>query len=235
MESFDIVNNQYKALPFIIMLYITMLLAANVIVYKLVTIGTLTLSAGIFVIPLVHVLLDIISERYGYQFAKKIIFCSLVCQLIFALICTYLIVLPSPSFWHYQAAYDQVLGKLIRVFTGSFLGTAIGLSINAKLITKWKVLVKGRYFWLRSLGSSAIGQLFFSIITVSYDMYGIQSFETIVAIIVPSYFLKLLFTCIAITPASFIVAFLKVYEKTPNHEINFNPFTMDNAIDSDIR
>src|SRR6185437_539094 len=164
-------------------------------------------SAGIFLISLVHVVLDIISERYGYDFAKKIIFLGLVCQFIFALFCSYLITIPSPSFWHYQADYDQVLGKLIRVFMGSFLGTFIGMLINAKLISKWKILVKGKYFWMRCIGASAVGQLLFSIITITYDMYGIQPLDTIIGIIIPSYFLKMLFTCFAATPASVIVVF----------------------------
>jgi uncharacterized integral membrane protein (TIGR00697 family) len=216
--------SQYKAMPFLIMLYVTLMLAANVVIYKLITFHDMVFSAGIFLIPLVHVVLDIILERYGYDFAKKIILLGLVCQCIFALFCSYLIMIPSPPFWHYQADYDQVLGKLMRVFIGSFLGTFIGMLINAKLISKWKVLVKGKYFWMRCIGASAVGQLLFSIITITYDMYGIQPLGTIIEIIIPSYFFKMLFTCFAATPASVIVAFLKVYEKLPNYELNYNPF-----------
>jgi uncharacterized integral membrane protein (TIGR00697 family) len=224
MSQSSVFTNPYKAMPFLIMLYITLMLAANVVIYKLIIINGMVFSAGLFLIPLVHVLLDIISERYGYDFAKKIIFSGLVCQLVFALFCSYLIMIPSPIFWHYQADYDQVLGKLMRVFMGSFFGTSIGMMINAKLIFKWKILVKGKYFWMRCIGASAVGQLLFSIITITYDLYGIQPLGTIVGIIIPSYFFKMLFTCFAATPASIIVALLKVYEGSPSYELNYNPF-----------
>src|SRR5579862_8095932 len=130
------VKSQPNALTFLVMLYMTCMLIAYVVIYKLTTINTMIMSVGSFVIPLVHVILDIIAERYGYAVSKKIIFYSLTCQLIFAMVCYFLILLPSPDFWHYQAAYDQVLGKLPRVFVGSFLGTLIGLFINAQIISR---------------------------------------------------------------------------------------------------
>lgn len=215
---------QYKALLFLTMLYITLMLAANVLIYKLVIIGGFIMSVGSFVIPCVHVLIDIISERYGYPVAKRMVFCGLGSQLIFALVCGFLITLPSPSFWHFQNAYDQVLGKSIRIFCGSFLGTFLGMLINLKLISKWKILIKGKYFWIRSLGSSAIGQLIFTVVTISYDMFGIQSAKTIISIITTSYIIKFIFTIVVATPAAFIVAFLKIYDKSPSYEINVNPF-----------
>ncbi len=218
------VNPQPSALTFLVMLYITCMLTANVVIYKLIVIGGMVMSVGSFVIPFVHVILDIIAERYGYAVSKKIIFYSLTCQLIFAMVCCFLILLPSPDFWHYQAAYDQVLGKLPRVFIGSFLGTLIGLFINAKIISRWKIIIRGKYFWLRSLGASGAGQLAFSIITLTYDMYGIQPASRIISIIVASYVIKMFVTAIAVMPAAVIVAILAISEKRKNDEVVLNPF-----------
>lgn len=224
MQNFR--NNFVKRdlLPLLSMIYITLMCVASLVVYKLTTIGGFVVSVGSFIIPLVHLLLDIISERYGYEIAKKIILYGLICQFIFALICAYIIILPSPHFWHFQEAYDQILGKLPRVFIGSFLGTIIGLFLNAKLISKWKIFVKGRYFWIRSIGSSAAGQLIFSIIAITYDMYGVQPAQIIINVIFASYIIKLCFTLLAATPAAIIVSILKIYEKTPNFSNNINPF-----------
>ncbi len=216
-------HNYPSALLFLIMLYITLMLAANVVVYKLTTMWGIIVSVGSFVIPFVHVLLDIISERYGYPTAKKIILYSLTCQFIFAIVCASLILLPSPAFWHLQASYDQVLGKLLRVFTGSFLGTLVGLSVNAFIIEKYRIAVKGKYFWARSISASAAGQLIFSVITLTYDMYGIQPAKTIISVILASYVIKLIFTVIASLPAATVVVLLKIYEKTPNYQLNLNP------------
>jgi len=220
-------NNVLIALS---MLQITLMLIAAVIIYKMVKIGPITMSAGSFVIPWVHVVLDIISERYGFHMAKKIIFFSLACQFIFAIVCVFLIMLPSPDFWHYQMAYDQVLGKLFRIFTGSLVGSLAGLYVNTRLISKWKMLINGKYFWLRSLGASAIGQLIFSVITITYDMYGIQPVHIIISIIAASYTTKLIFTVVASTPAAITVALLKIYDGVPSYGINVNPLTKTTAV-----
>jgi hypothetical protein len=214
------------------MLYITLTLAANIVFYKLFIISSIVMSVGSFVIPCVHILLDVITECYGFSLAKKIILYGLACQLIFSLICIFLISLPSPEFWHFQDSYNQVLGKLLRIFSGSFLGTLIGLSVNAKLISKWKILVKGKYFWMRSIGSSAIGQLIFSCITITYDMYGLQPARTILSILTASYIIKLVFTLIAAMPTAIIVSILNTYEKIPNYELDNNPFLNTNIVGS---
>ncbi len=217
-------KSQPSVLTFLVMLYITFMLIANVVIYKLIAIGSIVISVGSFVIPFVHVILDIIAERYGYTVTKRIIFYSLTCQLIFAFACSFLILLPSPDFWHYQAAYDQVLGKLPRVFIGSFLGTLIGLFINAQIISRWKRIIRGKYFWIRSLGASGVGQLAFSIITLTYDMYGIQPINRIISIIVASYVIKIAVTVIAVMPAAIVVAILAVSDKDGNDETRLNPF-----------
>lgn len=224
MDAIFNVDRRNSALIALSMLQITLMLTANVLIYKLSIINGITMSVGSFIIPFVHVVLDIISERYGFQTAKKIIIISLACQLVFTIACGLLIKLPSPNFWHYQVAYDQVLGKLFRIFVGSLMGSLVGLYVNAKLISKWKILIKGKYFWLRSIGASAIGQLIFSVITITYDMYGIQPAHVIISIISASYTIKLIFTIVASTPAAFIVALLKIYDKTPSYEISINPF-----------
>jgi uncharacterized PurR-regulated membrane protein YhhQ (DUF165 family) len=71
------------------------------------------------------------------------------------------------------------------------------------------VLVKGKYFWLRSLGSSIIGESFYTIFVVSLVNIGIISFKEILQIFLVSYCYKLVFDLIAVTPASLLARFLK--------------------------
>ena len=86
---------------------------------------------------------------------------------IFAFSCAGMISFKTPSGWAYQESYDQVLGKLPRVAIASFLAIFVGAFINAYAISKWKILLRGRYFWLRSLGASAIGEFIFTIVPFS--------------------------------------------------------------------
>jgi uncharacterized integral membrane protein (TIGR00697 family) len=106
--------------------------------------------------PLWFVLGDVIAEVYGYKAARHVIWMAIICQFIFALSCAILISFDSPDGWANQGAYNQVLGKLPRVAFASFFAIVSGAFINAYAISKWKILLHGKYFWLRSLGASAV-------------------------------------------------------------------------------
>ncbi len=230
MQKLDTLkNSQYKALTFLSMIYITLILAADVLIYKIVHLGSFTLTVGSLVTPFWFVMTDIIAEVYGYQVARRLIWSGIACGFLFTMICVTLIQLPSPEMWPHQPAYDQVLGKLWRVFIGSVLGVMIGAFINSYLITKWKILVKGKYFWLRSVGSSATGQLVFTAITLLYDLSGLLPFHQITQLILISFAIKLILTTLFAIPSTIIVYYLKKLENIDiyDYKTNFNPFKLE--------
>lgn len=228
-KSDTLQKSQYKALSFLSMIYITLILAADVLIYKIVQFGSLTLTVGSLVTPFWFVMTDIIAEVYGYQIARRLIWSGIACGFLFTLICVTLIHFPSPENWPYQPAYDQVLGKLMRVFIGSIAGVIIGAFTNTYLITKWKLLVQGKYFWLRSIGSSATGQLAFTVITLLFDLSGILPFNQITQLILISFTIKLTLTLLFAMPSSIIVYYLKKLENIDvyDYRTNFNPFKLE--------
>ncbi|MGQ3892026.1 queuosine precursor transporter [Legionella sp. CNM-4043-24] len=230
MQKSDTLHKpQYKALTFLSMIYITLILAADVLIYKLAHVGSLTLTVGSLVTPFWFVMTDIIAEVYGYQIARRLIWSGIACGFLFTMICVTLIQFPSPETWPYQPAYDQVLGKLVRVFIGSLAGVIIGAFANTYLITKWKILVHGKYFWLRTIGSSAIGQLAFTIITLTYDLFGVLPLHQIAQLIFISFTIKLILTALFAIPSSIFVYYLKKLENIDiyDYKTNFNPFKLE--------
>jgi uncharacterized integral membrane protein (TIGR00697 family) len=184
-------KNQYKAFPLLSMLYITIILAADVLIYKIAQCGSFTFTVGSLVTPFWFLMTDIIAEVYGYQLTRRLIWSGILCGFLFTMVCVPLIHLPSPASWQYQAAYDQVLGKLPRVLLGCIIGVVAGAFANTYLITKWKILTRGKYFWLRSIGSSGSGQLVFTIVTISLDMVGVLPFHNILQLITLSFTIKI--------------------------------------------
>lgn len=230
MQESDIIqNSQYKALTFLSMIYITLILTADVLIYKIAHVGSLTLTVGSLVTPFWFVMTDIIAEVYGYQIARRLIWSGIACGFLFTLVCVTLINFPSPETWPYQPAYDQVLGNLVRVFIGSIAGVIIGAFTNTYLITKWKILVHGKYFGLRSIGSSAIGQLAFTMITLSYDLFGMLPLHQIAQLIFISFTIKLILTALFAFPSSIVVYYLKKLENIDiyDYKTNFNPFKLE--------
>lgn len=228
-ESDTLQKSQYKALTFLSMIYITLILAADVLIYKIAHVGSITLTVGSLITPFWFVITDIIAEVYGYQIARRLIWSGIACGFLFTIICVTLIHFPSPEAWPHQPAYDQVLGKLVRVFIGSIAGVIIGAFTNTYLITKWKILVHGKYFWLRTIGSSAIGQLAFTIITLACDLFGVLPFHQIAQLIFISFIIKLILTALFAIPSSIFVYYLKKLENIDiyDYKTNFNPFKLE--------
>lgn len=202
----------YKYLTFVLMLYMTIKLTTVILIYKVVDLKLFVATASTMIMPLWFVIGDIIAEVYGYRIAKNAVWMAIICQFIFAFLCYTAIGLESPLGWEGQEAYNQVLGKLPRVATASFLAILGGAFVNAYAISKWKILLQGRYFWLRSFGASVIGELIFTIIAYSFEFIGVTSISNVIHLMTVSFIAKLIFTPIMIIPSSIAVVYLKKAE-----------------------
>ena len=154
---------QYKYLNFMAMLSITMMIISMLFTYRVIQLGPLTAPGGVFIFALSYTVADIITEVYGLRIILQIIKAMLACIIIFNLLCFYLIRLPVPEQAQYFEAYNLVFSHNISLLIGFGISFFISDNINARAINRWKILLKGKYFWLRSIGSSAIGETLFGI------------------------------------------------------------------------
>jgi queuosine precursor transporter len=225
----------YKCLTFISMVYITIMLAANVLIYKMTTLHGITMTVGSFITPMWFMIGDVVTEVYGYKESKKLIINSLICSLLFTILCFTLVNFPTPKIWPYQVYFNYIIGALPRIFAGSILGLSLGLFLNAYLLSKWKILIKGKYFILRSIGASIIGQLIFTCTTIFFDLFHHNSFTQILEIISVSCVIKLLSLLIFALPCSILVFSLKKIEGIDDFNImTINPLNIQDASINEI-
>ncbi len=151
------VKPQY--LTFLLMLYVTISLAGNAVLFKIVQIGFITGPGGILVMPLILLLEDVIAEVYGYKISRALLWYILISEIIFSAIVISIIHAPSPGYWHEQGAFNSVFGSLLEGTPTLVFAIFAGRFLNLYVITKLKVLVKGRYFWIRSIFSCLCGDL----------------------------------------------------------------------------
>jgi len=206
-----------KCLNFISMVYICILLVSAIIGGKLVVTPIGAVSAGSLTGPFWFILSDIIAEVYGYQYSKQIFVSAMICELLFIFIAVFLIHLPSPAYWHLQFAYNFAIDNLPMIYLCQFVAIIIAWNINVRCLLRWKILLRGKYFWLRSIGSSGISEVIFSIISVGLNMLARKhslgfNIEDLVKIVFGSIFLKILFSVIFAYPAQLTVKILKYIE-----------------------
>ena len=223
-------SNISLILTLITMIYVTVMLVTIVMAYKLVSILGISIVASTLVLPIWLMIEGIIAEVYGYNITRKIIWTSILCEFTFILICFILIHLPSPTYWTHESSFLYVFNKLPRVFIGSCAGIIIGAFSNAYAISKWKVLLKGKLFWLRAIGASAIGELIFTIIVILSNYLGVFAFKHLLELMLASYIFKLIMTLLCALPAYWIsnkikkIGNIDIYDRN----LNFNPFRINN-------
>ncbi len=191
---------------------------------KLIDTSFGVVSAASLVSPFWFVLGDIITEVYGLKMIMRLFWSVIICQFMFAFVCLFLINLKSPVIWSGQGGYDLVLGHLVRIAAFQFVGISVAWNLNARLLVKWKILMGGKYFWIRSIGSSGIGLVIFSLVSVFPAVYGLFPLRIVISLVTWSCILKLIFTVLLALPSTLLVIFLKNAERLDerSQEFEFN-------------
>lgn len=226
-------QQHFKFLLLLAILCATFLHLALLFQSDLVAIHSTYVSATIFVYPFTCIILDIIAEVYGYKLAKQTLWATVVANLTFGLTTTLSTKLPAPNFWlHYDQAYDYAMSPIFRtVFVG--LGSIIiGQFINIYAITRLKILVNGRFFMLRSIGSTIVGDTLTVAIALTLNFSSRMPAGNIVTIIINELLIMYTFAIVLSLPANIFIFFLKKIE-TAITGIDINPF-LKNATKKDI-
>ena len=207
-------------------LFVTCLITANTIAVKLVNFGSIVLPAAVIIFPVSYIIGDILTEVYGYTWARRIIWVGFACNLLFVIFVTLGGILPGASFWTGQEAYNAILGYTPRLLLASFMAFLAGSFANSFVLARMKVLTRGRYLWTRTIGSTIVGEGIDSAIFITLAFVGTPFFLPIV--IIYQWVFKTMVEVVA-TPVTYaVVNWLKAKEDINPFDVstNFNPFSL---------
>lgn len=209
----------------IVATFITCLLTANITAVKLVAVFGLIVPAGIIIFPISYICGDVLTEVYGYRQARRVIWLGFLCNLL-AVIAIWLgQILPAAPFWDGQAAYERILGDTPRLLVASFLAYLVGEFANSFVLAKLKIATQGRWLWMRTIGSTLVGQGLDSLVFVTLAFLGTIPLGGIAIAIITQWLVKTAYEA-AVTPLTYgVVRFLKRQEGMDvyDYETRFNP------------
>lgn len=133
--------------------YGALLIVSNIIVAKLVKVGPFLITAAFFTYPAVYVISDIMTEVYGYRLSMKAIWANFIAQALVSAVLSLSAWLPGmdPGI---QEAMNALFSTTWRIVLGSLAAYWVGDWLNSLILSRLKVLQKGRWFILRAMGSS---------------------------------------------------------------------------------
>jgi uncharacterized integral membrane protein (TIGR00697 family) len=95
------------------------------------------------------------------------------------------------------------------------------------ILSRIKVLMKGRFLWIRTIGSTLAGELLDSLVFVSIaSLAGVFRWELFASLVLTNYFLKCLIE-ILMTPVTYLAVRAlkrKEHADTFDHGEKYNPF-----------
>lgn len=215
-----------KFILLLAMAYVTVSISADVVAFKFVNFLGLLESGATIIFPLTYIIGDVTCEVYGWSISMRIVWIGLLCETLFALLITFIIHLPVYNIGHYQNEFSNVLGNVwLFVFAGIVSNAMAGL-FNIFLISKSKIMSKGRVFWLRSLLSTLISELILVFITGIIAFMPFLNVKNTFHILLDAYLLEIIYALIFVFPAQLLVNSLRKEEGIDAYDygISYNPF-----------
>lgn len=219
----------YRHLDTITALFVAVLLISNVASTKIVDFGIFSFDGGTLLFPLAYIFGDILTEVYGYARSRRVIWLGFAGSALMAATLALVNYLPAAKDWPYQEAFQTILGQTVRIVIASLAAYFAGEFANSYILAKLKIATKGKYLWMRTIGSTLIGEGLDTIIFCLIAFYGAFDNQLLLVIIASNYVFKVGVE-ILFTPLTYgIVGFLKRAEKEDFYDkkTNFNPFKIE--------
>ena len=233
---------RYRYLDLIMAVFVTVLVVSNIASSaKIVDWGfsifgiRMAFDAGTILFPISYIFGDILTEVYGFKNSRRIIWAGFACLAVSAVVFGIIRLLPGEAQWQKyagDAAYLSILGGMSSggIVLASLAGYWSGEFTNSFVLAKMKILTRGHWLWMRTIGSTIIGELVDTVLFVTIaSLFKVFPWSLFVTLSLTNY----LFKCtveILMTPFTYAtVAALKNIEKEDYYDrkTNFNPFSIN--------
>ncbi len=206
-------------------LFVTLLIVSNVIAVKIIEVGGRILPAAIVLFPITYVLGDILTEVYGFRFARRVIWLGFLCNAVAVVGFWVGGMLPAAPFWQDQDSYSAILGYTPRLLGASFAGYLVGEFSNSIVLSRLKVATRGRWLWMRTIGSTIVGQGMDSAVFITLAFAGTPAGAALGELVLTQWIVKVVYEA-AVTPLTYaVVAWVKRHEgiDTYDRQVSLNP------------
>jgi len=226
VSLFERPQHSFRFYDTLVVVFVTVLLISNLIGPKICAIGPFRISGAQLLFPITYIFGDIFTEVYGYAGSRRAIWLGFFGSALMAMFGMLVVWLPPAPDFRYQEAFAIVFGFVPRMVAASLLAYWAGEFANSYVMAKMKVWTRGRALWMRTIGSTMVGQLVDSMVVMTVAFAGRESWMTILNLIFSGYIGKVLYEA-AMTPVTYLVVNgLKRAEGVDVYDVatNFSPF-----------
>lgn len=171
--------------------FVGLLILSNILAVKLVSFGSwIVLPAAAVVYVCTYPILDVLTETYGKEAARKTVYTGLFAQLLSTFFIWLAINLPAAPFYEDQQAFETIFSAGFRVTLASLTAYVVSQNLDVTIFHKLKEKYGGKKLWLRNNASTMASQLVDTVIFISIAFYGTMPLAALLSLIAAQYVFK---------------------------------------------
>lgn len=213
------------------LLFTVCLIVANIIEQKLIMIGPIEATAGLLIFPISYIVNDLIAEVWGFRKVRLIIWYGFFMNFLAVFVFRLSIWVPGSENFTHGEAFDLVLGNTMRITIASFVAFLTGSFLNAYVMSKMKIIQKGRGFSIRAVVSTLLGEGADSIVFFIIAFYGVIPNNDLLILVGTQTAMKTAYEILVLPLTNLIVKWVKKKEEVDVFDagISYNPFKINNV------
>lgn len=180
-------------------LFIWLLVGMNLLWGKITTLFGISVSVGIFMVPITFLITDIVAEVYGGKEVKDFILWWVIVLIIIFLYTALFVSLEPHERYHLNSEYTNIFGLSLRMTIASIIAFIFAQWHDLFAFERWKKQTKGKFLWLRNNLSTIVSQAIDTLLFMMIAFYGISpkfTFWFILSLAIPYYLFKIGFAII---------------------------------------
>ncbi len=215
MDEAETLRRSFRYYDLVMVLFVTVLILSNITSSaKIIDWGIsilqlpLAFDAGTLLFPISYIFGDVLTEVYGFRRSRRVIWVGFAALVFTAAIFAIVKVLPGEAAWQSYAgqhAYDSILGGISSggIVIASLLAYLVGEFSNSVVLAKLKVVTEGKFLWVRTIGSTLVGEAIDTLIFISVaSLFKVFPWQIWATLVVSNYIFKVGIEAV-MTPATY--------------------------------
>lgn len=185
------------------------LIAANLLETKVISVGGLTVTAGLLVFPVSYIINDCIAEVWGFRKARLIIWTGFAMNFFVVTLGLVAVAIPAAPFWQGEEHFNFVFGMAPRIVAASLAAFLAGSFLNAYVMSRMKLRSGGRHFSVRAIASTVVGETADSLIFFPIAFGGVIAWRELAVMMLLQIVLKSMYEVVVLPLTVRVVRYVK--------------------------